>query len=116
MNCYRSASSTKKRPLLHPRPAGKPHILAFLSGVIASAAKQSRTCIDQALDCFVALLLAMTAFVQKRCLSHFSPDYFFSGIVMIIPPITSFSLKFFFGLSGWVLWHPMQACETALSA
>src|SRR3989442_1748946 len=65
-----------ERPLLHPRPPRKQDVLTE---------KGDR--------------LLFTLF-RKRSLSPFSPDYFFSGIVMIIPPITSFSLKFFFGLSG----------------
>ncbi len=43
-------------------------------------------------------------------------DYWPIGMLMIIPPITSFNLKSFFGLLGCALWHPMQAWEMALSA
>ncbi len=36
-------------------------------------------------------------------------DNYFSGIVIIIAPITSFCLKLCFGLSGCATWQPMQA-------
>lgn len=39
-----------------------------------------------------------------------------NGIVIVIPPITSFSAKSRLGLSGWWLWHFTQAMELARSA
>ena len=43
-------------------------------------------------------------------------DYCGSGNVTSTPPMTSFSLKFLFGLSVCALWQPTHPCEMARSA
>ena len=40
---------------------------------------------------------------------------YFTGMLMTNPPMTSLILKSRLGLSGWALWHPMQAWVTARS-
>lgn len=41
--------------------------------------------------------------------------HYSTGIVIAMPPITSFNLKSRLGLNGWLLWHVTQAADTARS-